>query len=69
MGAWSAQQQNGDFAVASNLQHERVAAATGRRTPRFAELLARADAVAGRGGNTLVLQVRRNGEITILLLR
>jgi len=46
-----------------------IVAANGNRIGTREELSKAWRAAAGRGGNTLVLQVRRNGEITILLLR
>ena len=46
-----------------------ILAANGNRVGTREELSKAWRAASGRGGNTLVLQVRRNGEITILLLR
>jgi S1-C subfamily serine protease len=46
-----------------------IVAANGIRIGTRDELSKAWRTAAGRGGNTLVLQIRRNGEITILLLR
>ena len=46
-----------------------IIAANGNRIGNRADLSAAWRAAAARGGNTLVLQVRRSGELTIVLLR
>jgi S1-C subfamily serine protease len=59
----------GSPAAASGLRAgDVVLSANGARIARRADLTAASAAAAARGG-TLVLQVRRNGELAIVLLR
>ena len=60
---------NSRAANAGLRQDDVIVAANGVRIPNTAALSAAWRAAAARGGNTLVLQVRRSGDITILVLR
>jgi S1-C subfamily serine protease len=59
----------GSAAAASGLRvGDVVLSANGARVARRSDLVTASTAAAARGG-TLVLQVRRNGELAIVLLR
>ena len=60
---------NSRAANAGLRQDDVIVAANGVRIANTAALSAAWRAAAARGGNTLVLQVRRSGDITILVLR
>jgi len=60
---------NSRAASAGLRQSDVIVAANGARVTSTAALSAAWRAAAARGGSTLVLQVRRSGEITILVLR